>query len=199
MPSVVGICNLALNRIGDDYITDLTEGTKQATTCNVIYEPIRDGLIAAHGWNFAFKRAVLARLATTPAFGYDFEYQLPSDLLRIWEVADSKSDFEREGRKLLINDTSVNLRYIFRVTDPGAFSPSFIESLSLAIAAQLAERLAKSRALKVDLLTELEQVSLPRAHKVNAIEDHPRNPNKDYPVSEFSWQKTGKVTQRGTW
>ena len=47
MTSVVGICNLALTKLGAARITSLTDDTKQARALNAIYEATRDAELAA--------------------------------------------------------------------------------------------------------------------------------------------------------
>ena len=71
MASEVGICNSALVKIGEPTITALDQGGKAASTCNELYEKLRDELLRRHQWNFAVARAKLARLSETPAFGFD--------------------------------------------------------------------------------------------------------------------------------
>ena len=56
----VSVCNLALIKMGHKGtgITSLTASTEAARKCNVLYEPIRDDLLAQHPWKFALKRVV---------------------------------------------------------------------------------------------------------------------------------------------
>ena len=83
MASVVDICNRALQKLGAESITSLTQNTENARACNSCFEFLRDAELRAHPWNFAIKRAQLAADLTPPEFGYDLRYQLPSDYLRL--------------------------------------------------------------------------------------------------------------------
>ena len=75
MASVINICNIALARIGNSRtINSLTEKTKEAYTCNLFYESMRDAVLADNDWNFAMSRVVLADLGD-PAPGWLFRYQ----------------------------------------------------------------------------------------------------------------------------
>jgi hypothetical protein len=79
MASVINICNIALARIGNSRtINSLTEKTKEAYTCNLFYESMRDAVLADNDWNFAMSRVVLADLGD-PAPGWLFRYQYPTD------------------------------------------------------------------------------------------------------------------------
>ncbi|MEY8773816.1 hypothetical protein AB9K30_02345 [Klebsiella pneumoniae] len=62
MASVINICNIALARIGNSRtINSLTEKTKEAYTCNLFYESMRDAVLADNDWNFAMSRVVPGR------------------------------------------------------------------------------------------------------------------------------------------
>ncbi len=84
------IANLALARLGNSTITDITEDTEIARACQLLYEPTRKELLRSHRWNFAQKRATLTQLADAPLFGWDHAYQLPSDYMRVCEVNESE-------------------------------------------------------------------------------------------------------------
>ena len=70
MASVVGICNRALEKLGGGYIAALTEASKEARALNRAYDYVRDAVLRAHPWNFAIKRASLARFFIQGAFGW---------------------------------------------------------------------------------------------------------------------------------
>ena len=81
MASKVEICNLALQNVGANSITSLVEGTAEANECSLRYDTARLALLNMHIWNFAVKRAQLARLTATPEFNYNYKFQLPTDFL----------------------------------------------------------------------------------------------------------------------
>ena len=88
MATEVSICSNALRKLGDDPITSLTEDTERARLCNAFYESSRDSLLRSHPWNFAITRATLAKLSSTPAYGFAYQYALPTDpyCLRVLEM-----------------------------------------------------------------------------------------------------------------
>ena len=53
MPSVVDICNEAMDLLGAATITALTENSKEARLCNRRFETVRDAVLRAHTWNVA--------------------------------------------------------------------------------------------------------------------------------------------------
>ena len=68
MTSIVGICRMALDLLGDYAIADLSDNTKQARLCDRNYPVMRDAVLRAHSWNCAMTRARLPLMADAPAF-----------------------------------------------------------------------------------------------------------------------------------
>ena len=83
MTSVVEICNSALNILGANNITALVEDSKNARLCNQRYEPLRDAVFREHTWNCLIKRVQLAQDTASPTHEYTYQYQLPSDCIRV--------------------------------------------------------------------------------------------------------------------
>ena len=76
MASDVGICNLALSRLGDAATVssiDPPEGSTQADLCATFYPMARDSLLEMHAWAFATRRVDLSLLtAETDAWVYAY-------------------------------------------------------------------------------------------------------------------------------
>jgi hypothetical protein len=177
MASIVGICNSALVKLGATRIVQLTEGSKNANLCSEQFEKVRDDLLRSHVWNFAIKRAKLAMLAETPAFGFDAAFQLPSDFLRVASVhpdaaGGATTPYRIEGRQLLSNAGSIYLRYIYRVTDPNAMDVHFREALAWALALDLSIPITQSNSMR-QMMDEGLRMQLAKAKSVDAIEDYP--------------------------
>lgn len=175
--SVVEICNLALLRLGGAYnqemITSLTEDSKAARVCSVYYPQVRDEVLRSHPWNCAVKRADLgAPLSETPEWGYDYAYQLPTNpkCLRVLQMEDVKTQWRREGDKLLTDETEVNILYVARVTDVKQYDSLLVEGIYTKLAAKLATSITDNKRLAGEILEELEKVVLPQARSVDAQE-----------------------------
>lgn len=186
MASKAGICNLALSKIGANNIIAVDSETKEGRQCGYLFEPVRDAVLTAYPWNFALKRAELARLSEVPDFEFNYQYQLPPDCLRVVDVYDSASSYAVEGDRLLIDDDIVCIKYIARITDTTLYHPNFIEAFSLRLAADLAVAIAGDKSLKASLLQEY-RLAIMNAYKLNAIEG-----NFDGEQEETSWQKAGR-------
>ena len=176
MASEVQIFNLALSKLGEDIIISLSEDSKPGRACNLIYADTRDNLLRSHSWNFATNRASLALLTTTPAYEFDYEYQLPSDCLKVLKMDPEGNDitFKIEGRKLLTNEKPVNILYITQITDTNKFDSLFIEVLSAKLASELAVTLTESINL-ADFLNQKYEISLSLARGMDAQEGTPEN------------------------
>ena len=147
MASEVQICNRALQKLGSDSITSLADATEPARECNRAYFDVRDAELRDHNWNFAITRVQLAALATGPVWGFDKQFQLPADCLRVIEVngLNDPGAWTVEGRMLLANAAApLDVRYVKRETDAGLFDPLFAEALASRLAAELAEPLTQS-------------------------------------------------------
>ena len=70
MPSVVDICNEAMDLLGTATIISLTQNSKEARLCNRRFDTVRDAVLRAHPWNCAIVRQQLAKNTTAPAFGF---------------------------------------------------------------------------------------------------------------------------------
>jgi hypothetical protein len=167
--SEVQIVNNALIKIGASAILSLTENSEAARAANVIYEQVRDASIRDHIWNFAVTRVELAQSATAPAFEFAYQYQLPSDCLRVLQMESSSMVFKIEGRKLLTDEGTAKILYLSRVEDVNLFDPMFVEALSARLAAELAITLAESNSLYQNMM-EMYQRKLGDARSVDAQE-----------------------------
>lgn len=173
MPSVVDICNKALDKLGHGPITSLEDGTKAANLCNRNWAIIRDQVLRDHPWNFAVKRAVLAPTSDTPAWGFTHQFALPADNLRVLEIRDmSTADYQIESGYILANDDALYVRYTRRVTDPNQFDALFVDTVAVRLAFELCEAITQSNTKKADLWNEYDD-SLTRAKKADGQENPP--------------------------
>lgn len=89
MASIVEVCNLALDHLGQTVgITSLSEQSKAARTCSRHFQQALDEVMAAHPWPFATKAVALALVADDPLPGWKNHYAYPSDCLRAGRVCD---------------------------------------------------------------------------------------------------------------
>lgn len=153
MASKVQIANEALVKVGASTITSLTDNTESAIKMNLLFDSIADEVMTVGAWSSTISRATLAKIVEAPAWGFDSQFQLPTDpfCLRVLNINQSIVNPDRsprssgeelgyaiEGDKLLIDADSVSIRYIGRITD----TESYDQMLKRAIVHRLAAEVA---------------------------------------------------------
>jgi hypothetical protein len=145
----VEIANNALIRIGANTITALSDSTKEARACNARYNPARKAVLRSYPWNFAKKRDTLSTAVGSPGdFGYEFDFAVPSDFLRIITLDTGNADYRLEQGKILTDASTVDLLYVFDITDTTKFDPMFDEALGLYLAWSVCFHLTQSNELR---------------------------------------------------
>ena len=183
--SEVSICNLALQKLGAERITSLTQDHPNAREMNACYTEMRDLELRTYRWGFAKKRATLAAHATTPNTnsGFAYAYPVPADFLRL--LAQNESNlFEgdntvdwkienHEGVKCIMSSyATMHIVYIAQITDPATFDAAFVDMLASRLAMQTCERLTQSNK-KREYAAQEYQVSRKLARQANAFENMP--------------------------
>ena len=178
MTSTVEIVNDALQKIGEEAITSLSDNSDRARAANRIFTKELRAELRAHPWNCAVKRTQLAALEDAPTFGPAYQYQLPADCVRI--LPDTQVvDWQVEGRKLLTDDSGpLDLRYVYEITDPNEMDPLFVDALSSRLAMRLCERLTNSNT-KREMAERDYKRSLQEARRINAFENVAQSPPLD--------------------
>ena len=129
--------------------------------------------------NFALGRAILAKASTDPVFGYAYQYQKPTDCLKVLGIGDAQmkeNDYTVEGNVIMTdNDYSADgmfLRYVKDITDVSKFSPEYIKLFAYYLALSVCIEVTKDH----DKLTYLEN-KIPRelssSSSINAQENIP--------------------------
>ena len=180
-----GIVNLALGRIKYPMrIGSIWEGSKAAKAALDIYGQTRDELLRTADWGFSRRDIALTLLkqapsggyippvtwnpATNPPLPYRYEYQYPSDSLRIRSIRVTDLFLinydPRDNRFTVTNDDnyspaqktilcnvgpSVVASYSGRITDPTTMDADFVEALAEALARRLAPVLSDMEATKM--------------------------------------------------
>ena len=177
MASVVDICNGALNQLGASTILTLTEDSKNARLCNARFTQIRDSVFRSHPWNCLQKRLQLAADSDAPAWGFTKQYTLPADCLRVLTILDYDADYKIEGRKILTDNSTMKILYISRLEDPNEYDELLRETLSAALAADIAYAVTSSNPTATNMFN-LFQSKLKDARFVDSTEGQNLSPDK---------------------
>jgi hypothetical protein len=183
MSSEVEICNNSLLQLGEDPITSLDDATRKANLCKAFYPKVRDATLRAYPWRCAIAFQDLGLMAgvdaiPTTATPFSYTYQLPVNpwcLRALLVNADRTLAWEVVGRKLLCDESTVNLRYIYRVTDPGRYDPLLEDAISCRLASMLAYPITASPTMSKTLY-ELYLTKLVEARSIDSMEGS----NEDY-------------------
>ena len=185
MPSVVDICNEAMDLLGAATITALTEDSKEARLSNRRFETVRDQVLRAHPWNAVIERKELAQDSSAPAFGFAHQYTLPTNpyclrVLSFWngnvdnEIAayDSQNMFKVEGRKVLSDETTCRIIYIARITDTEQYDSLLSSTIAHKLASEVAYAITGSNSVGQQMF-QLYQARLAEARSMDAAEGMP--------------------------
>lgn len=189
MASVIQIANRALTKLGSNRITSLSDDVKAARSISSCFDDLRDDELRLNRWQFAMTRTELAALADAPAFGFQLQYALPADFLRLDMINDQYPatvmdnyigtevlDYAIEGNLILTDiDAPLKLRYIRRIEDPNQWDVNFREMLASRIAAEICEDLTQSDTKKQAAWNDYKRAKV-NAIRIGAIEKPPTVP-----------------------
>jgi len=175
--SEVYIANLALAELGSRAIVSLDDATPEARWCKRFYSQCRDELLRSHPWNFAIKRQTLSALPSQPLSEWLYQYALPSDFIRLYQLnsffADERQElYQIEAGNLLTDAETASIRYIFQQTDTTKFDPLFVSALALLLASKVCRPITGNDGSGYYQQHKL--IALPEARKLDAREDKPR-------------------------
>lgn len=172
----VSICNQALGWLGADSINDFSDPTREAQLCSENFDNLRDAVLEAREWTFAVRRLTLTPMVLSPVYGYENQFLLPDNVLRVLNIPTSEGTFGGlpalaggagadssqglqdwrvesidAGNVIVANVDRIRVRVIWRVTNETIWSSMYVQALAARIAADLAMPLVNSRALQADM------------------------------------------------
>jgi hypothetical protein len=191
MASQTSICNRALTKLGATRILSITDNVKAARELNSMWDSLRDAELRRNLWNFAITRDSLAALVDAPAWGFAYQYQLPTGCLRLVQVGEHyyvhnlsdyrtmpEAPFQVErgstGTSVIMTDFSapLKIRYVQRVEDTAQWDALFVEAFASRLAYEACEAITQSSTKKGEVWEDYKQ-ALREAKLVDAIENPP--------------------------
>ena len=148
MSARIDIVNIALTMLGAEPITSLEDEAPEARLMKVHYYIARDSTLEAHEWSFAIERFVPAKAAAAPAWGWAYQFPIPSNIIRVLTVERVSAsqmvatnrhtrhqvDHVVEGRNILATEGTIYCTGIRSIDDEGIYTNLF----STAFACRLA-------------------------------------------------------------
>jgi hypothetical protein len=151
----IDILNRALALLGQGAIASADSPGENAAALRRHYPASRDAVLASYPWNSAIRRAALPALVELPAFGFERQFELPADCLR---VLDTEGDltlnvrWRREGRRILADAPApLRIRYVARVEDVGLLDAPLAESIAAHLAFVVAYVVTGSSSMRSDM------------------------------------------------
>lgn len=120
----VELVNMGLRLMGVERINDLTDNNKRAQVMTDLYEIGLRAVLCDADWSFARKRTSISSLVSTPAFGWNYQFNRPSDCLNIVQEYNDEP-FEVEDTTILADVATLYLIYTRYIDDPSKFSAGF--------------------------------------------------------------------------
>jgi hypothetical protein len=185
MSSQAGICNRALEKLGEQPIVSINDESKQAQALKRVYGETLNALLTEHPWHFAKKRAALAAAATAPDWGFAYAYPVPADFLRLLAIENGAAfslEADAVAPQAILSDVPPPLRvlYLYAVGDSGRLPPHFVEAFASKLAFDICEDLTQSNTKK-DMMSQLFLADLAKAKRINGLQKSPEG------FSAFSW------------
>lgn len=177
--SLVRICNMALGQCGItkqigalEFAGGDTVSTEQLL-CAQYFELAFRATARSHDWKCLTTQAdISANVSTSPVFGFDYAYALPSTCLRVLKMEDPDAVWEVHGRRLCTDETDVKISFCQYTLNTDLYDDLFVAALVRQLAAMLAPALCGEGAVAIAdaLLSWYEKILLPRARWADSME-----------------------------
>lgn len=192
--STISICNQALGWLGADSITSLDDESKEAQLCKENFDGLRDAVLEEREWTFAVRRLILTPMVKKPVYGYENQFLLPPEVIRVLNVPatiglfgglpfldggqsadrdqgliDWRVESVDEGNVILANIDRLRARVIWRVVNEKLWSDQFVQTLAARLAADLAMPLVNSAPLQKDMWN-LYEIKLGKAATMDGMQ-----------------------------
>jgi hypothetical protein len=143
MSSAIDIASNALLLIGDNPISSFTEPGAGARSASNLYPATKEMVLSYHPWSFALKEQELSRLSQAPdsRTGYKYAYQIPTDLIRLWEIMPN-SNYVMVGQLIYSNETALLARYVYDVAE-SLMPAQMVKAMEYKLASELAISVAE--------------------------------------------------------
>ncbi len=152
------ICNRALNLARIEGVPDLDDVTNtKVVSCNDFFEDSLEFCLVDIKPNFSWAKASLTLDTAKPEHQYSNQFSLPTDFLDILTFnsllpSEASDSYAQYGTKLLTDESSAKIDYIFKENSTGNYSPIFRESLIYYLSHKLCLRLSNEEKRAMELL-----------------------------------------------
>lgn len=187
--TALGICNLALSKLGEAPISAIdANGSPASRMCYMHYHPVRREVLTANRWTFACVMTTLQSPdAATDGQSHEMlSHTLPTDCLRVLEV--NSPCWTLRGRSIYCPAATIKLLYITDVENPEVFEPLFVDAFATRLAVKLCIPLTSSTTAREALTEEYQRLALPNAAHFNRVQC---SSNDSHPLYNLWRMSTG--------
>lgn len=152
--STLGLYNRALGFLGERKLTSLVEAREPRRALDDVYADVLDECLEAGPWKHARRTVQLtASNSVTPAFGYEYAFDVPADLLEIYLLTAAPNgppmnDWVNEAGFIRAHFDTLYLTYVSNDASYGvkfsAWSPAFARYVGAALGARICMRITQS-------------------------------------------------------
>jgi hypothetical protein len=121
-----------------------------------------------------------------PLFGWDYQFALPSNLIRVNRInglegnEEDSIPYEIEGVMLMCDDTELDMTYVYQHTTYANYPQIFINAFSYLLASYIAQELTGPSGKALDMRKMYEQIISPQAQQRDARQSKGRALDPDY-------------------
>ena len=179
MRSQTDIANSALAYLSASPIQSFFDDEdEKSRVIKSVFDTVAMEVARKHRWSCLIKRATLSRLADAPIrsgnFGYQSQFQLPADCLRFLDLngepwSNKEGFMDINGRILLSDCGTANIRYVAWIEDTTQWDVSFSEAVAIKLASRIARRVTKDGISAEDLLRIFDR-AVKDAQAIDAME-----------------------------
>jgi len=161
MASRETIANMALSNLGADRIVSLSDNTVSAKEVSARYNIVAESVMSMGAWPSCRRRAALALLDETPAFGFSYIFQLPTDpkclrVLRLNEARLGAIPYMIEGSKILTNTAEVSIIYIALLDNTESYDTFLMQAIIAQLSASMAYKFTGQAKVAESLITKFD-------------------------------------------
>jgi len=164
-------------------VTTLLEDNEARRLCDVHYAPTLQHMLESGFWRHAIRTVEITQnTSVTPAFGYEYAHDEPSDFVRRYVVSasdtleppldylTSNNPYLMEGGYIWANVSPIYLRYVSNDSNYGLDLTKWPEVLTEAASLELAYRICPKLTGSAELQKELDERRVAALGKANQLE-----------------------------
>lgn len=140
------------------------------------YDHVVDMTLRSYVWNFAKEKFAISADGTDPAWGWNYRYRIPNDVLRVLPITENgERDGQLVAHEIVGNYIETNhaaplrVKCIVRKPNPGEWDELFLEIVRSSLAMMLANKFT-NKARFFDLARQMVIDARAKAEEIDAFE-----------------------------